>query len=587
VFQTIVTWLEELVWSTGIPVGGGETIPFIVIALLGTGIFLTLRLGLIQVRRLGHGFAVATGRYDDPNEPGDVSHFQALTTALSATVGIGNIAGVAIAIHWGGPGALFWMWVTALLGMAVKYSEVTLAQHYRRVEKPDEDPYRWEGSVSGGPMYYIEQGIQEKWGGNWKWLASLFAVGLILTSFLTGNGVQANTVADTLRDEFGIDPWISGLCTSAVVAAVILGGIRRIGRVTGILAPLMAGVYILGALVVILMNLGSVIPTFGLIFREAFQPSAGIAGGGMGVFVVTMMWGVRRGLFSNEAGQGSAPIAHAAAKTDEPVSEGVVALLEPFIDTILICTMTGLVILITGVWSERVPTTIELGGGDLTYIYEGGEGATEDLGTPEEIEIVDGHPAVGSEGGPVIGWHEVSIDALYLDPEHTRTFTGTVFPGEAIARDADGNEYATLYADAVESGAPLTKLAFTRGLRTFGRWGGLIVVLSVLLFAISTAISWSYYGDRCANYLFGPKAVLPYKILFVIMHFVGAVVPLATIWTIGDIALGLVTFPNLLALLLLSGTVVTLTNRYFETKPWEQNKLDHDRWVAEHKGKKK
>jgi AGCS family alanine or glycine:cation symporter len=436
-------------------------------------------------------------------------------------------------------------------------------------------------------MYYIEQGIQEKWGGNWKWLASLFAVGLIQTSFLTGNGVQANTVADTLRDEFGIDPWISGLCTSAVVAAVILGGIRRIGRVTGILAPLMAGVYILGALVVILMNLGSVIPTFGLIFREAFQPSAGIAGGGMGVFVVTMMWGVRRGLFSNEAGQGSAPIAHAAAKTDEPVSEGVVALLEPFIDTILICTMTGLVILITGVWSERVPTTIELGGGDLTYIYEGGEGATEDLGTPEEIEIVDGHPAVGSEGGPVIGWHEVSIDALYLDPEHTRTFTGTVFPGEAIARDADGNEYATLYADAVESGAPLTKLAFTRGLRTFGRWGGLIVVLSVLLFAISTAISWSYYGDRCANYLFGPKAVLPYKILFVIMHFVGAVVPLATIWTIGDIALGLVTFPNLLALLLLSGTVVTLTNRYFETKPWEQNKLDHDRWVAEHKGKKK
>jgi AGCS family alanine or glycine:cation symporter len=175
VFQTIVTWLEELVWSTGIPVGGGETIPFIVIALLGTGIFLTLRLGLIQVRRLGHGFAVATGRYDDPNEPGDVSHFQALTTALSATVGIGNIAGVAIAIHWGGPGALFWMWVTALLGMAVKYSEVTLAQHYRRVEKPDEDPYRWEGSVSGGPMYYIEQGIQEKWGGNRNIISNLIA----------------------------------------------------------------------------------------------------------------------------------------------------------------------------------------------------------------------------------------------------------------------------------------------------------------------------------------------------------------------------------------------------------------------------
>ena len=584
-FQTIVTWLEELVWSTGIPVGGGETIPFIVIALLGTGIFLTLRLGLIQIRRLGHGFAVATGRYDDPNEPGDVSHFQALTTALSATVGIGNIAGVAIAIHWGGPGALFWMWVTALLGMAVKYSEVTLAQHYRQVEKPDKDPHRWEGSVSGGPMYYIERGIKEKWGGNWKWLAVIFATGLILTSFLTGNGVQANTVADTLLDEFGIDPWISGLFTASVVAAVILGGIRRIGAVTGVLAPLMAGVYVLGALIVILMNLDQVLPTFGLIFREAFQPSAGIAGGGVGVFVVTMMWGVRRGLFSNEAGQGSAPIAHAAAKTDEPVSEGVVALLEPFIDTILICSMTGLVILITGVWDDRVPTPIDLASGDLTYIYEGGGEA--EVGPPAELEIVDGHPVSGPEGGPVIGWHEASIDALYLDAEQTSPFTGTVYPGEAVARDAGGTEYRTLYANAAESGAPLTKLAFTRGLKRFGGWGGLIVATSVFLFAISTAISWSYYGDRCAHYLFGPKAVLPYKILFVIMHFVGAVAPLATIWTIGDIALGLVTFPNLLALLLLSGTVVTLTNRYFETKPWVQNKIDHDRWVAEHKGRKK
>jgi AGCS family alanine or glycine:cation symporter len=583
--QPIVSPLENLVWNTGVPVGGGETIPFIVIALLGTGVFLTLRLGFIQVRHLGHGFAVATGRYDDPNEPGDVSHFQALTTALSATVGIGNIAGVAIAIHWGGPGALFWMWMTALLGMAVKYSEVTLAQHYRRVEFPDQDPRRWEGSVSGGPMYYIERGIREKWGGNWKWLAVIFAVGLILTSFLTGNGVQANTVADVLLDEFGIAPWISGLFTAGVVAAVILGGIRRIGAVTGILAPLMAAVYVLGALTVILMNLDMVIPTFGLIFREAFNPTAGVAGGGVGIFVVTMMWGVRRGLFSNEAGQGSAPIAHAAAKTDEPVSEGVVALLEPFIDTIVICSMTGLVVLITGVWTARVPTEIDFTSGDLTYLYEGGEAGAETAGTPSEIAIADGLPRLGPDGGAVIGWHETAIDRLYLDPEHTRAFTGTVYPREALARDAEGGAHRALYADAAESGAPLTKLAFTRGLKRFGNWGGLIVAVSVFLFAISTAISWSYYGDRCANYLFGPKAVLPYKILFVIMHFVGAVAPLATIWTIGDIALGFVTFPNLLALLLLSGTVAMLTKKYFATRPWEQNRLDHERWVAEHKKK--
>ena len=585
VFETVVSRLEWLVWSFGIPVGGGETIPFLVIALLGTGIFLTLRLGFIQLRHLGHGFAVTSGKYDDPAEPGDVSHFQALTTALSATVGIGNIAGVAIAIHWGGPGALFWMWMTALLGMAVKYTEVTLAQHYRKVEFPDQDPHRWEGSVSGGPMYYIERGLKERFGGNWKALAVIFATGLILTSFLTGNAVQANTVADTMSDEFGIPVWATGLFTAIMVGLVILGGIRRIGAVTAVLAPLMAVIYIAGALAVIGMNFDQIVPSFGLIFSEAFNPSAGVAGTGVGVFVVTMMWGVRRGLFSNEAGQGSAPIAHAAAKTDEPVSEGVVALLEPFIDTIVICSMTGLVLIITGVWNDKVPTPIELAGGDLTYLMEGGPGAGEPAAAPAELAVEDGLPVVPEEGGPVIGWHEVVVDRLYVDSDYSQAFTGTVYPRRGVAVSAGGEEYRVLYADAVESGAPLTKLAFTRGLKRFGAWGGLIVAAAVFLFAISTAISWSYYGDRCANYLFGPKAVLPYKILYIVMHFVGAVTSLATIWTIGDIALGFVTFPNLLALLLLSGVVVRLTKSYFERKPWLQNKLDHDRWVAEHRKK--
>ncbi|MGD8328711.1 MAG: sodium:alanine symporter family protein [Acidobacteriota bacterium] len=349
--------------NLGIPVGE-ETISFMVLLLLGTGVFLTLRLGFVQLRHFGHGVRVTSGHYDDPNEPGDVSHFQALTTALSATVGIGNIAGVAIAIHWGGPGALFWMWVTAALGMATKFTEVTLAQKYRNLEGVDRDPHKWEGTVSGGPMYYIEKGL----GQNWKWMAMIFAGLLGLTAFLTGNAIQANTVSDTLQTTFGVPTWTSGLITSAVVAAVILGGITRIGAVTGVLAPLMAAIYVAGALFILAANYDGVLPAFGLIFREAFNPTAGVAGTGVGAFLVTMMWGVRRGLFSNEAGQGSAPIAHAAAKTDEPVSEGVVALLEPFIDTIVICTMTGLVIITTAVWDDRHPTEIDLSGGDLVWV---------------------------------------------------------------------------------------------------------------------------------------------------------------------------------------------------------------------------
>jgi AGCS family alanine or glycine:cation symporter len=579
VFQQIVSTLEDAVWSFGIP-AGQETIPIIVIALLGTGFFLTLRLGFIQLRRLGHGFAVASGRYDDPDEPGDVSHFQALTTALSATVGIGNIAGVAIAIHWGGPGALFWMWVTALFGMAIKYSEVTLAQHFRQVEFPDVDPHKWEGSVSGGPMYYIERGL----GKRWKPLAVFFSAFLILTSFLTGNSVQANTVADTMLDEFGVAVWVTGLATATIVALVILGGIRRIGAVTGVLAPVMATVYVLGALVILALNAPEILPTFGLIFREAFDPSAGVAGTGVGAFLVTMMWGVRRGLFSNEAGQGSAPIAHAAAKTDEPVSEGVVALLEPFIDTIVICSMTGLVILITGVWQDRVPTEITLGGGDLSYMERGDVTVGISTLTPEEIRIEAGVQQVPVGGGPVMAWHEVPLEQLYVDPEQTVPFTGVLLPERGLARGEDGATHTSLYADAVESGAPLTKLAFSKGLP--GRWGGYIVMLSVLLFAISTAISWSYYGDRCANYLFGPRAVLPYKLLFVAMHFIGAVATLSTIWVLGDVALGLVTFPNLIALVLLSGTVLKLTRSYFERRPWEENRIVHQKWVEEKRKRK-
>ena len=554
--QPIVDFANTYIIEIGIPIGG-EQVAFMVILLLGTGAYLTVRTGFVQITRLVHGFGVTSGKYDDPDDPGDVSHFQALTTALSATVGIGNIAGVAMAIHWGGPGALFWMWVTAFLGMATKYSEVTLAQKYRIEDE--------RGTVAGGPMYYIEKGLGPKW----KPMAVFFALMLAFTAFFTGNAVQANTVADQLGTTFGVPLWVTGAITASIVAAVILGGIGRIGRVTAVLAPIMAGIYVAGALLIILMNLGAVPGAFVTIFTEAFNPQAGVAGVGAGVFIVTLMWGVRRGLFSNEAGQGSAPIAHAAAKTNEPVSEGVVALLEPFIDTIVICSFTGLVIILTGTYSERFPTEITLGGGDITYTAQTAESRYEGIGAPDEIVIIEGAHLQAGVGDPLVSWHEAPVNRLYVDEAQTQLFTGTVFPQLGTAVNASGlDTLSSLYGDAVENAAPLTAAAFREGLAPLGDWGHLIVVFGVLLFGISTAISWSYYGDRCAHYLFGQSALLPYKVLFLTAHFLGAVLPLAVVWALGDVALAIVIWPNLIALIFLAPTVVEETRSYFERKPW-------------------
>jgi alanine or glycine:cation symporter, AGCS family len=555
ILQPVIDFANTYIIEVG-PTVGGERIAIMVILLLGTGLYLTIRTGFVQLTRLGHGFGVTTGRYDDPDDEGDVSHFQALTTALSATVGIGNIAGVAIAIHWGGPGALFWMWVTAFLGMATKYSEVTLAQKYRTKDEV--------GTVAGGPMYYIERGL----GSKWKPMAVFFSVMLAFTAFFTGNAVQANTVSDQMSSAFGIPPAIMGAVTALIVAAVILGGIGRIGRVTAILAPFMAAIYVVGALIIISLNLGSLPSALATIVTEAFNPQAGIAGVGAGAFVVTLMWGVRRGLFSNEAGQGSAPIAHAAAKTDEPVSEGVVALLEPLIDTIVICSLTGIVIIMMGAHEQRFPTEITLGAGDITYTALAENGRYEGAAAPEAIVIVDGLHVATEAGAPQVSWHEANVQPLYVDAAQTELFTGTVHPRQGVAVDAVGTRYTSLYGNAVESGAPLTAAAFQQGLAPLGDWGHYIVVFGVLLFGVSTAISWSYYGDRCAHYLFGQRAVLPYKAIFVAAHYMGAVIPLAVVWALGDVALAIVIWPNLIALLFLAPVVAEETRSYFERKPY-------------------
>jgi AGCS family alanine or glycine:cation symporter len=434
--------------------------------------FLVLGLALVSslliVRsRLGHAARLTAGIYDRSGDPGDLTHFTPLATALSATVGVGNIAGVAIAIRTGGPGALFWMWVTAAVGMTTKFTCCTLAVKFRETDAA--------GFVAGGPMYYIEHGLGPKW----KWLAITFAALAGVASFGAGCMAQAGELA---RAAISLFPSLSyplgdwgldlgktgvGVAVAVMVGIVIIGGIRRIGEVAGLLVPFMAFFYVDAALVIIFMNLGQVPAALKTIFHDAFTGTAaggGFAGAG---FIMAMQMGIRRGLFSNEAGQGSAPIAHATAKTEIPVREGYVALLEPFIDTIIICTMTGLVIVLTGAWTNE---------GNL-------------------------------------------------------------------------------------NGADLTARAFSLGLAGLHSWadearlGRIIVTVGVILFAYSTAISWSYYGDRCVSYLFGLKAVIPYRFLFCFFLVAGATIKIDLVWNLCDITNGGMAIPNLFALILLAGVV--------------------------------
>ncbi len=513
-----------------------------VLLLLAFGLFITIRLGFIQLTGLKHGFQVVSGKYDDPDDDGDINHFQALSTALSATVGIGNIAGVALAIHYGGPGALFWMWITAILGMAIKFTEVTLAQKYRITNE--------DGSVSGGPMYYIEKGL----GPNWKWLAVAFSIAAAICAFLTGNAVQANTVADVMNSDFEVPKAITGLVTATLVGAVILGGIKRIGYVTARLVPFMGILYVATGLIILLINYDQVLPSLWVIVSNAFSPQAGALGVGSGTLIFTLSYGVQRGLFSNEAGQGSAPIAHSAAKTDQPVREGVVALLEPLIDTLIVCTITGLVIVSTGAWDMYHTTSVDPEEGVVSY-------ELDEAGGSNTLIFESGMPTNGE-----LLRYEIPVDTMYADQEMTVPFSGQIenISTEPIIVSADGSSLSRLYGGVIENGAPLTSRAFEMGLGPLFPGGGFIVTFAVLLFAISTSISWSYYGDRASQYLFGFKSIFWYRIAFVGMHFFGSVVSLTTIWMFGDVMLGLMAFFNIIALFALSGVIVKVTRKYFE-----------------------
>jgi len=446
--QKIIDFINSILW------GDMLGMPLLIPLLAGVGIYLTVGLRFLPWRYLGLAFRLLwQGRTPGPTEAGDISTFQALMTALSATIGTGNIAGVATAIHFGGPGALFWMWVIALFGMATKYSEALLAIKYREVDEL--------GNYVGGPMYYIKNGL----GKNWQWLGSAFALFGMVAAFGIGNLVQSNSVADEMRSAFSVDTWISGTLMALFVAAVVLGGIKRIGVVAAAFVPFMAITYFAGGMLIILLHLDKVPAAFTLILDSAFNGTAASGGFAGATILMAIRWGVARGIFSNEAGLGSAPIAHAAARSNDPVQQGMVAMLGTFLDTIVICSITGLVIILSGVWDSGLP------------------------------------------------------------------------------------------------GAPLSSLAFNTGLPGFG---GYIVSFGILTFAFTTILGWSYYGERCGEYLFGIRIILPYRICWVIAVFIGAVMKLEFVWLLADALNGLMAIPNLIALLLLSPVIFEVTRKYMK-----------------------
>ncbi|MCU7935224.1 MAG: sodium:alanine symporter family protein [Candidatus Thiodiazotropha sp. (ex Dulcina madagascariensis)] len=440
----LVNGLNGIVWG-----------PLMLALILGTGLFLMLGLKLMPLARLGYGFSMLWRGRQGLGE-GEISPFNALMTSLSATIGTGNIAGVATAIALGGPGALFWMWCTALVGMATKYAEAVLAVRYREVDE--------NGNHVGGPMYYIKNGL----GSRWRWLGTLFAIFGALAGFGIGNTVQANSVAQALLENsnLGIAPAITGGVMAVLAALVLIGGIRRIAEVAGMLVPFMAIAYLLGGLVVLMLNLGAIPGAVAQIVEHAFTPTAATGGFAGAAVWAAIRFGVARGVFSNEAGLGSAPIAHAAAATDNPVRQGTVAMLGTFIDTLIVCSVTGLAIVVTGAWTSG------------------------------------------------------------------------------------------------ETGAALSSMAFELALPGVG---GYIVSIGLAVFAFTTILGWSVYSERCIEYLFGVKAIIPFRSLWVLMIPVGALAQdhLGFVWLVADTLNALMAIPNLAALLMLSPVVFKLTRDYF------------------------
>ncbi|WP_018693648.1 alanine/glycine:cation symporter family protein [Algicola sagamiensis] len=536
--------------------------------LLGVGIFFTLYLKFPQIRYFRHAWRVVTGKYTSKDAEGDTTHFQALSTALSGTVGTGNIGGVALALSIGGPAALFWMWMTAFFGMTTKFVEVTLSHKYR-VKAED-------GTMAGGPMYFMDRRL------NMRWLAILFAIATVVCSFGTGNLPQINNIAQGMEATFGVNPMVTGGILAVILALVIIGGIKRIAAITSKVVPFMSVLYIAGALAVIFYNIENVLPSFIAIFQDAFTGSAA-SGGFLGAaFSYAFTKGVARGLYSNEAGQGSAPIAHASAKGNEPVSEGMVSILEPFIDTIIICTLTGLVILSSGAWKEKYDNYFE--GADM-HIISGVYTDTSEDNRQAIVAYLNGGEsgAQGANGvlrienGQLQGEYTVlnarsiaeDVEFVVVDPNDSAKkvpFSGVlnVVNGKLkrTVGEGDNAQEVHVHGKSLIHSAQLTTKAFTKGF--FGEWGQYIVAIGLLLFAFSTTIAWSYYGDRAMIYLVGESGVLPYRILFVAGFFWASFADTTLIWNLASVAIVIMTLPNLLGILLLHKEMKETVKEYWE-----------------------
>ena len=538
--------------------------------LLGTGIFFTVYLGFPQVRYFSFALKVVRGRFDKKSDQGDTSHFQALTTALSGTVGTGNIAGVAFAIHLGGPAALFWMLATAMVGMTTKFVEVTLSHKYR--EKIS------DGTMSGGPMYFMKNANFLLLGKkiDMKWVGILFAFATVLSSFGTGSLPQINSISNSIYSSFGIDKMLTGGILAILLGVVIIGGIKRIAKITERLVPFMAVVYVIGAFSVILFNLENIVPSFISIFSEVFTGSAAV-GGFLGASVsFAISRGVNRRLYSNEAGQGSAPIAHASAKTNEPVSEGLVAILEPFIDTIIICTITGLVLLSSGVWNEKhhnlfARADLEV----LDRVYS--ENNNEDV--ENLFNYLNGNSAIDKYNGSLVVSSGIIQEELTLI--HARSIAedilvydndGELYTGNLTVITGKIQENLNIEGKSLVHSAPLTAIAFDRGF--LGDYGNYIVSIGLLLFAFSTAIAWSYYGDRAMTYLFGAGSVIYFRIVYVIGFFIASFADTTIIWNVSLITIALMTVPNLIGLIWLRQEVKSTIKEYWINfkKEWPNEK---------------
>ncbi|MFL2728671.1 MAG: alanine/glycine:cation symporter family protein [Gammaproteobacteria bacterium] len=541
-------------------IGGAPWFPML---LIGTGIFLTFYLGFPQFKFFMHGWRILTGKYIKDSTKGETTPFQALTTALSGTVGTGNIGGVGLAIWIGGPAAIFWMWITAIVGMTTKFVEVSLAHKYRTT-LPD-------GSISGGPFYYIEHGM------NMRWLAIVFALLMMITAIGTGNMPQINNIAEVLSSEFSIKPIITGSVLSILLLLVIVGGIKRIATIASKLVPIMGVIYIAGSLIVIFDNYQNIIPSFIQIFSQVFTGSSAVGGFLGASFALAMQKGVARGAFSNEAGQGSSPIAHASSKTEDPVEEGIVSILEPFIDTLVVCTITALVILSSGAWSDKHQNIFDKT--STTFIvgeyHDNDENDVKQLryfinNLPTEVETFTGSLKVNNGlissdiNTSIIHKKSIAEEVLvYVDNplgQATELYTGTINLNKGFI----SNNNIILSGKSLVHSAELTAIAFKSGV--LGVYGGYIVAIGLLLFAFSTAIAWSYYGDRSAAYVFGEKSVVWYRLIYVGCFFIAAVIDTEVVWNLAYIIGPLVTIPNVIALLVLRKEIKSMSDSYVINK---------------------